>query len=554
MKHKAKGEGEPPMSVVYPPLFFTPHFNRTKMKRLLLFSVLALCLGLTEADAAKKQTVKRVTTAEEFIKALGNDTRIVIPEFTVLKLTPAIENEEIRAACNIGEFDIYYDNYEEYTTPRLGWSDQFDGKELDIAGFSNLTIEGEGQMAGIIIEPRYAYVLSFFNCKDITLRNLTLGHTDTGYCQGGVVALRGCQNTVIEGCDLYGCGTEGIGADRSNGLQCKNTIIRDCSYQIMTLEHCKDFSFAECNFYNCREFSLINVRFCDNVVFEKCDIHDNDGELFNIGGTPVRMVNCVIDHPVGLLGNMDMVVDEGIVWSDSWMKGLSGDYDEAEDHCADEEVDDDEIRFTDWDWDEKPVTLPLGIKKPNISDFLIALSEISRSTFMMQAGAAVSNPAINELDILEIDIPNGYILAGNSAENHLHGDYRAMECCYWRMNNGHSLLAINHLMEYDALSLFFYEYDPETHVLTPRPQMSPYEGLPVNYSCRHVLPRVGKSIQMVESGNLYHLMATQTWNGERFELKLTDEPSKFGGTPLTKGGVYDMISFIKKYYPDSFKE
>jgi hypothetical protein len=122
------------------------------------------------------------------------------------------------------------------------------------------------------------------------------------------------------------------------------------------------------------------------------------------------------------------------------------------------------------------------------------------------------------------------------------------------MNNGHSLLAINHLMEYDALSLFFYEYDPETHVLTPRPQMSPYEGLPVNYSCRHVLPRVGKSIQMVESGNLYHLMATQTWNGERFELKLTDEPSKFGGTPLTKGGVYDMISFIKKYYPDSFKE
>ena len=48
-------------------------------------------------------------------------------------------------------------------------------------------------------------------------------------------------------------------------------------------------------------------------------------------------------------------------------------------------------------------------------------------------------------------------------------------------------------------------------------------------------------------------MATQTWNGERFELKLTDEPSKFGGTPLSKGGVYDMISFIKKYYPDSFK-
>ena len=177
------------------------------MKRILFFTFIGLLLGLQSTHAAKKQTVKRVTTAEEFLKALGNDTRIVIPGYTVLKLTPAIEDEEIRAAYNIGEFDIYYDHYDEYNKPRLGWSDQFDGKELDIAGMSNLTIEGEGDMAGIIVEPRYAYVLSFFNCKDITLRNLTLGHTDSGYCQGGVVAIRGCQNTVIEGCDLYGCGT-----------------------------------------------------------------------------------------------------------------------------------------------------------------------------------------------------------------------------------------------------------------------------------------------------------------------------------------------------------
>ena len=60
-------------------------------------------------------------------------------------------------------------------------------------------------------------------------------------------------------------------------------------------------------------------------------------------------------------------------------------------------------------------------------------------------------------------------------------------------------------------------------------------------------------VQMVDAENLYRLLATQTWNGERFELKLTDEPSKFGGTPLTKGGVYDMISFVKKFYPNSFK-
>lgn len=521
------------------------------MKKTLILAFIGLLLGMQTADAAKKQTVKRVTNAEEFIQALGSNTHILIPAYTVLKLTSAVEDEEIRAAYNIGEFDTYYDNYEEYTTPRLGWADHFDGKELDIVGMSNLTIEGEGDMAGIIVEPRYAYVLSFFNCKDITLRNLTLGHTDTGYCQGGVVALRGCQNTVIEGCDLYGCGTEGIGADRSKGLQCKNTIIHDCSYQIMTLEHCNDFTFTRCAFYNCREFSLINIGFCENTVFEECNIRDNDGELFSIGGSPIRLVNCTIDHPAGRLGNMEMVVDEGIEWTDAWMKGLDNESDEDED-CYGEE-DENEMNNTDWDWPEKPLTLDASVAKPTIRDFLIALADVSRSPMIQQTGAAVRFPSNSELDVLEIDVPNGYILAGYSAENHINGDYRAIECCYWRMKNGHSLFAVNHLMSYDALALNFYEYDPATHILTPSPLITSYEGIPIGYNCRNVLPRVGKSIQMVDAENVYHLMATQTWNGERFELKLTDEPSKFGGTPLSKGGVFDMISFIKKYYPDSFK-
>ena len=121
------------------------------------------------------------------------------------------------------------------------------------------------------------------------------------------------------------------------------------------------------------------------------------------------------------------------------------------------------------------------------------------------------------------------------------------------MKNGHSLFAINHLFCTDALGVNFYDYDPATRVLTPNPLITLYQGIPSEIDCRAVLPRLGKSVQMVDAENLYRLLATQTWNGERFELKLTDEPSKFSGTPLTKGGVYDMISFVKKYYPNSFK-
>ena len=514
------------------------------MRKIFLLVVATMLLGMQDAAAAKKQKTVRVATAEEFLKALASDTRIVIPEYTVLKLTPALEDEEVRAAYNIGEFDSYAHDFSEYTTPRLGWHDNFDGKELEIAGFSNLTIEGEGEMAGIIVQPRYAYVLSFFNCQNITLRNLTLGHTDEGNCEGGVVRLAQCTTTVIEGCDLYGCGTEGIGAERSTDLLCKNTIIRDCSYQIMTLQHCKDFLFTECEFYNCREFTLLNINYCENTTLQSCRIRDNLGELFSIHGSPINVKDCIIQHSHHRMGNTDMA----IIDANTMIEDPEADGDDCE--CGDGTEDTED--FTDWDWAEKPLTLPADVKKPTIRDFVIAACDVSHSPLLQTLGASVRNPDNNEIDVLEIDVPNGYILAGSSEANHLAGDYRAVECCYWRMTNGHSLFAINQLYEYDALGLRFYEYDPVTRILKPRTDISPYKGLPGEYECRNVLPHVGKSIQMIESGNIYHQMATQTWNGERFVLELTDKASQFGGTPHFAGGEFDMISFIKKYYPDSF--
>lgn len=507
------------------------------MRKLFVLIVLGL-LGLQNVDAAKKQTVKRVATAEELIRALGNDTRIVIPEYTVLKLTPALESEAVRAACRIGQFDSYANSFSEFTTPTIGWADPYDGKEIDLAGFSNLTIEGEGAMAGIIVEPRYAYVLSFFNCRDITLRNLTLGHTDTGHCEGGVVRLAECSSVVIEGCDLYGCGTEGIGTERSSGLACKNTIIRDCSYQIMTLSHCRDFAFEGCRFYNCREFSLINVGFCDDVTFTSCEMYDNDGDLFSVSGNPIRLYGCKITHPAYRMGNSEMaIMDESteVVSPDE-----EGDYERGD---GTEDTD----QYTDWEWDTTPLTLPADVAKPTIRDFVIAACDVSRSPLLTTLGASVRNPANNEIDVLEIDVPNGYILAGTTEENHLEGDYRAVECCYWRMNNGHSLFAINQLFDYDALGMRFYEYDPKTRVLTPRPDITPYDGIPAGVFCSCVLPHVGKSIQLVETGNYYHQVATQTWNGERFVLDWTDCPSQFGGKPHYDGGEFDMLSYIKKY-------
>lgn len=531
-------------------LLFLQMLNTNDMKKIFFLALLAMLMGTQDAAAAKKQKTVRVETAEQFIRALANDTRIVIPEYTVLKLSPVLQDDAKMKELGLTPFDTYAGRFDEFTTPTLGYHDHFDGNELDMAGFKNLTIEGEGEMAGIIVEPRYAYVLAFFNCDDITLRNLTLGHTESGYCEGGVVRLAECRNSRIEGCDLYGCGTEGIGAERSDGIVCENTIIRDCSYQIMTLQHCNNVTFNNCNMYNCREYGLLIVSYCKNVTFNSCDIHDNVGSLFSVFGNPITMNNCKINHPMAQIGDTDMVIDNDCTWQDP------GDFDEADhDHDGDCECGDGtegEDEYTDWDWDEKPLTLPADVKKPTIRDFVIAVCDASRSPLLTTLGASIRMPANNEIDVLEIDVPNGYILAGWGAGNASEGDYRAVECCYWRMNNGHSLLAVNQLHAYPALSIRFYEYDPATHVLTPRPDISPYEGIPDGLFCRHMLPHLGKSIQMVETDNIYHQEATQTWDGEKFVLKLTDEPAKFGGTPKFAGGEFDMISFLKKYYPDEF--
>ena len=61
------------------------------------------------------------------------------------------------------------------------WENTFDGLYPMIKGIENFSIDAEVG-AFVLIEPRYAYVLEFLNCKNIKISNLTLGHTDSGYC------------------------------------------------------------------------------------------------------------------------------------------------------------------------------------------------------------------------------------------------------------------------------------------------------------------------------------------------------------------------------------
>ena len=131
------------------------------------------------------------------------------------------------------------------------WSEAYDGYELEISGVSNLAIKADGDVE-ITTAPRYANVIRLSSCTGVTLSGFTAGHTEEpGSCSGGVLCFDGCSDISIAGCRLYGCGTVGIQADTSRGLDVRNTEIYDCSACAVNLVRCTGAVFTNCNIHDC---------------------------------------------------------------------------------------------------------------------------------------------------------------------------------------------------------------------------------------------------------------------------------------------------------------
>ena len=103
-------------------LLFLQTLNTNDMKKIFFLALLAMLTGMQDAAAAKKQKTVRVETAEQFIQALANDTRIVIPEYTVLKLTPVLQDDAKMKELGLSPFDTYAGRFDEFTTPHAGLS------------------------------------------------------------------------------------------------------------------------------------------------------------------------------------------------------------------------------------------------------------------------------------------------------------------------------------------------------------------------------------------------------------------------------------------------
>mgnify|MGYP002622923282 CR=1 FL=1 len=251
----------------------------------------------------------RVTTAEGFLNAIGSGRNILIAADTELNLTPALSDASNfcttyrlwmpeATAINAGKTCIVSDEV-------------FDGRQLSIVGMKNLYIRGE-RNSRIVVEPRYSFCLQFIDCENCTVDNLTIGHTEGGYCEGGVIGITGGRGNKVLNCDLYGCGTYGLEIHGTDGFDMFSSNIHDCTYGIMQLGYSQSVSFTHCDFFNNREFTLIDSSGCDGLSFEDCRFFANwvSSPLFNID-REFSLSGCAIYHPAHMLGTIELANQSG---------------------------------------------------------------------------------------------------------------------------------------------------------------------------------------------------------------------------------------------------
>ena len=252
------------------------------MKKFLLISL--LCLFTFEVTLAQKTIT--VKNTKDLLKAIGSNRTIIL------------ENGSY-------DFSELSNEYGEF----FGYQDVYDGYELWINNVKNLTIKGKnpGRKAELITKPAYGNVIVFNSCDNIKIENIEAGHGAVrGSCVGGVFKFSKSNNITINNSLLYGSGIEGITTSSVNGLTCTNTVIRGCTYGVMTLEDTENVLFDGCEMYENKEYELFNFNNCSKVKFRNTVISHNytimesygDYALFsfNGGSSPIELENCVIKY------------------------------------------------------------------------------------------------------------------------------------------------------------------------------------------------------------------------------------------------------------------
>ena len=201
-------------------------------------------------------TVK-VSSATDLLNSIQNNRKIIVEEgvYNFSNVTRRkIKNDRVRET--IGAFEVQ--------------------------NISNLCIEAEdGAEVQFCIDDPSNPVFSFNGGRNITIRNITVGHTvEPGYCSGSVLYFYSVNGVDVDKCKLYGSGTYGVEAMYTYGVKVTNTEIYECTYGLVSLEQVGDVLFKDCVMRDSGDLSLICTRDAYDVLFEGCEFSGNRANAY----------------------------------------------------------------------------------------------------------------------------------------------------------------------------------------------------------------------------------------------------------------------------------
>lgn len=207
--------------------------------------------GTESETIAAPQMEVHVSTVDELIAAIGPDREIV--------LDAAVYDLSTATGYGTSENEYYC------------WEDIFDGPGLVIRNVSNMTIRSnDGKFTEHTIEavPRYADVLQFRACSNITLSGFTAGHTkEPGSCTGGVLEFRDSDGVTVDNCGLFGCGM-GVQAENCGNVIVQNSTIYECSQGGIEMRNVDGIVIEGTSFRDIGGRNIIQLLNCKNAMVD----------------------------------------------------------------------------------------------------------------------------------------------------------------------------------------------------------------------------------------------------------------------------------------------
>ena len=325
---------------------------------LLLMGLLALAAAPARASAPSADAPQPTPMPPASAEASGEASGLVsadVDEF----LAAIAPNATVALTPGLYDLSQASDYGRETDSEYYRWEEVHDGYELVIENVENLTIAStvnDASATVISAVPRYADVLAFRDCRNITLSGFTAGHTvEQGQCAGGVIHLLGTDDVSISGCALYGCGVLGVEAENCRNLLVSASDIYECSNGAVWLTSCNSVQFDRCSFRDCynrygetspafqifkidscygvaitdghvygnfagefvhvsysQEVYLLGTLFEDNEAMRE-DYLPNSGTVLSVTGDPITVAGCEFrdSFPVYAVSETSPVVDMG---------------------------------------------------------------------------------------------------------------------------------------------------------------------------------------------------------------------------------------------------